>query len=481
MLASLVILAAFLVVAGCCVYISYRIGQVVSPTARALVKRIGDLEAGVARSTAHMRQALAQHRQDSAEETRRILGDHGKTATDHAGFVRRGLEDLGDRLNATRLDLVRDATRLREDIERTLASLRERAQEDAAALARMQSEGLAGLSARIAELGAAADHREERARAMLEGVGADLKAAYAAGAAELQRQTAVHLSDAREALARFEEAAAGQGARLGGVERTVSAAVERGAARQDALQAAVESRLEALGAHLAGQADRLLAEDERLRAAWARLEEDFSSIRQSLVQTSGAVEALKRELIVKVRDGTGAGDVGGLLARALQPDEFERDVEIEPGSGRRVPFAVRLSDNPLTRTWLPVGVLPAIPAFDELVSATVFNDAESVRRSSEAFERAILAAAEDLSVRFICPPRTQNLAVLLVPMEDVLEEIQRRDSLVDAIRRSWHVVVAGPSTLPTLLTGLRTAFMGTTAAPRAGNGHLGTALAADGD
>jgi DNA recombination protein RmuC len=183
-----------------------------------------------------------------------------------------------------------------------------------------------------------------------------------------------------------------------------------------------------------------------------------------------------------VHDVGGSTRVDELFERVLQPNEFERDVEIEPGTNRRVAFAVRLSDNPITRVWLPIATLPAVQGYNELLAATVYSDVDGIKSSSETLERAILAAAGELSSKFVCPPRTLNLAVLLVPTDDLFAEIVRRDSLVDSVRRNYHVVIAGPATLPTLLTGLRMAFMGTSAATvNLPNGPLGPSLAAEGD
>ena len=91
---------------------------------------------------------------------------------------------------------------------------------------------------------------------------------------------------------------------------------------------------------------QLLAFDERLEGSWERLKGDFDAITRSLVQISRAIDVLKNELTVKLEDGGASTAVDGLLERVLEPNEFERDVEIEPGTNQRVAFAVRLSDNP---------------------------------------------------------------------------------------------------------------------------------------
>ena len=91
-----------------------------------------------------------------------------------------------------------------------------------------------------------------------------------------------------------------------------------------------------------------------------------------------------------------------------------------------------------------MGTLPVVQGYDEFIAATVYNDAEGIRSSSGAFDQAILAAAQDLSSRFVLSPGTLNLAVLLAPTNDLFEEIARRDALVDTVRRSFHVMIAGP-------------------------------------
>jgi DNA recombination protein RmuC len=544
MLPSLVVLVVFIAVAGCCIYLSYRVGQVISPASRALAKRMAEMEAVVGRAAADVRGYLAQHRRETGDESKRLREGGAHEMAEQTRLVRRGLEDFGERLNATRVDLARDATRLREDVEGALAGMRERAREDAAELARLHGQAAATMSGQLGNIGSESARRQDRAQAALETMGLELKAAYAASASELREgarqdaaelarlhssavaaiagqigtsagdserrqeraaatleamgndlkaiyaasvgelreRMAADLTQFRAAVAQLSQSAAGQSAQLDALDRTFRTALQESAGKQDAFTAAVGSQLTRFRDEASGQLAEIRAVDQRLEGAWGRLKGDFETIIRSLVQVGRAIDVLKNELTVKVEDTGGRTEVDGLLERVLQPDEFERDVEIEPGSNRRVAFAVRLSDNPLTRVWLPIEVLPAIPVYNEFVAATVYNDVDAIRQASEALERAVLTAAENLSARFIVPPRTLNLAVLLVPVGDVFGEIARRDSLLDSVRRTCNVVIAGPATLPTLITGLRMAFMGTSAGgPALSNGPLRQQATADGD
>jgi DNA recombination protein RmuC len=534
MLPSIAVLAAFVLVAGCCLHISHRVGQTVSPASRALQQRFAELEAAVARAERDLRQSLERHREANAKEAKRLLDEGVRAAEAQARDVRRGLDDFGERLNGARLDFARDAARVREEVQGAVAGLEASTRQETREFGRRQGEALAGISAEIRALGAESERRQERAMAALEAMRAGLEAAWAGSAGELRERVAADLGEARAMLARLSQTIAGQGAdvaeaiagqrtQLDGVEQTLKTALRESAgsqaalsaaiegkqvalhaaitARQDALGTAIESRHDSLGAVLQEKQDalnvavatqfakfrdeasaqlaQLLAVDERLESSWGLLKGDFDAVTRSLVQISRAIDVLKNELTVKLDDGGKAAGVDGLLGRVLQPTEYERDVEIEPGSNQRVAFAVKLSDNPVTRVWLPIGTLPVVRGYNELVAATVYRDVDAMKSSSEAFERSILEAAEEFSARFVSPPRTPNLAVLVAPSDDLFDEIVRRDSLVDAVGRDFHVLIAGPATLPTLLTALRMAFRGTSAGRAATqpNGPRGRALA----
>lgn len=538
MLPSIAVLVAFITVAGCCLYISYRVGQTVSPAPRALQQRFAELEAAVGRSEKDLRQALERHREANAKEAKRLLDEGTRASEAQAQYVRKGLDDFGERLNGARLDFARDSTHLREEVQGAVANLQASTREETRELGRLQSETLASISGQIAAQASESERRQQRAMAALETIGADLEAIYAKSKSELSERVGTDLAGARAALAQLAQAISaqgaqvtqtltGQGAQIDGMEQTIKAALRESAGSQAALSAAIEGKQVALNAAITGKQDalgatierkhdalsaamqekqdalnvavatqfakfrdeasaqlaQLLAVDERLESSWGRLKGDFDANTRSLVQISRAIDVLKNELTVKLDDGGRSSGVDGLLGRVLQPTEYERDVEIEPGTNQRVAFAVKLSDNPMTRVWLPIGTLPVVKGYNEFVAATVYSDVDAIKSSSETFERSILAAAEEFSSKFVCPPRTPNLAVLVAPSDDLFDEIARRDSLVDSVGRNFHVLIAGPATLPTLLAALRMAFRGTSAGRAAAlpNGPRGQMPAAGDD
>jgi DNA recombination protein RmuC len=51
-----------------------------------------------------------------------------------------------------------------------------------------------------------------------------------------------------------------------------------------------------------------------------------------------------------------------------------------------------------------------------------------------------------------------DFAVLFLPTEGLCAEVIRRPGLVDALQREWHIMVAGPTSLVSLLVSLRVGF-----------------------
>ena len=75
--------------------------------------------------------------------------------------------------------------------------------------------------------------------------------------------------------------------------------------------------------------------------------------------------------------------------------------------------------------------------------------AEQLQRSGLRDVEAALPILADL---FRCD------AVMYLPTEGLFAEVVRRPGLMDAIQRECHVMVAGPTTLFTLLTAMRMGF-----------------------
>jgi DNA recombination protein RmuC len=240
----------------------------------------------------------------------------------------------------------------------------------------------------------------------------------------------------------------------------------------DSLQRTVEGRLEAMRADNAAKLESIRATvdeklhktlEERLGASFKlvsnHLEQVFKSVGEMQSLAAG-VGDLKRVLTnVKARGTWGEISLGGVLEQALTAEQYERNVEIRPGSNQRVEFAVRLpgadGDGPL---WLPIDAKFPTEDYERLGDAAERADGAGVEIAGKAIETRIRLAARDICAKYVAPPYSTDFALLYLPTEGLYAEIVRRPGLVDTLQRDWRVVVAGPTTLLALLNSLRMGF-----------------------
>jgi DNA recombination protein RmuC len=241
---------------------------------------------------------------------------------------------------------------------------------------------------------------------------------------------------------------------LDGARRTVEE-------RLEAMRADNNEKLEAMRATVDEKMHHTL--EERLGASFKlvsdQLEQVFKSVgeMQSLAQGVGD---LKRVLTnVKSRGTWGEVSLGGILEQVLSAEQYERNVEIRPGSGQRVEYAIRLpggdGDGPL---WLPIDAKFPTEDYERLLDADERADTVATEAAAKAVEARVRQAARDISTKYVAPPHSTDFALLFLPTEGLYAETVRRAGLVDALQREWRVVVAGPTTLLALLNSLRMGF-----------------------
>jgi DNA recombination protein RmuC len=470
MLATAAVLTLLCAIGAGCAVFGVRALQGMSHKSRLIDRRLARVEAAIVRAETNVRDARARVLDDAFAQSGRALEHSVAAIVARVEALSRHVDDVGERVNGLRLDVLRDGSDLRDEVQDAQRRLEDHRSSDLGELARRNGEALQALSAQLREAGSDNARRQETS---LEQIKSELAGTYASSIEALRGMVSGHVSAVSQAMAGIERRLDEHAALLAGIDQRSTTTLQEGGKRQDALNSAIETQLAALRADAGQVLARLLAIGEQKEGTWSEFRVGLGQVSQSMVQISRAADILNGQLTVALRDPDGPIDINALLLQCLEPDEFARDVEIEPGTQRRTEFAVKLSDNPLTHVWLPIGVLHAVESYHQLVAASISSDAARLSSSSQAFERVVVAAAQALSARFICPPHTMNLAVLFVPVDDICAEIVRRVALIDVLRRDHHVMVAGPATLPTLLIGLRAALQGTTpAAARAGNGAV---------
>ena len=311
-----------------------------------------------------------------------------------------------------------------------------------------------GLDASVARLEQGL--RDEFARARQEsGMGAKLLREEAATSArelreEVQR-TLQHLGD-----------------RLG---VAVTELARKSETQQDALRNTVEGRLDVLRTENTQKLEQMRQTvDEKLQGTLEqRLGASFKMVNDSLTrvhESVGEMQALangvgdlKRILSnVKARGTWGEVTLGNIIEEILSADQYARNVEVRPRSNQRVEFAIKLPGDGETVLWLPVDAKYPTEDYERLVEATERSDLEAAEAALRGIETRVRNGAKDICAKYVAPPHSTDFAVMFLPTEGLFAEVVRRPGLVDWLQRECRVMVAGPTTLVSLLTSLRMGF-----------------------
>jgi DNA recombination protein RmuC len=261
--------------------------------------------------------------------------------------------------------------------------------------------------------------------------------------------------------------------RLENVTTALGVLTEKSEKAQESLRLTVEGRLDAIRQDNATKLDEMRQTvdeklqgtlEQRLGASFKlvseQLEQVFRGIGEMQSLATGVGDLKKMLSNVKMRGAWGEVSLGNLLDQVLTVDQYERNVEVKPGSNQRVEYAIKLpgnddGDGPL---WLPIDAKFQNEDYERLVDASDRGDVEAVEAASKAVEMRIRASAKDICDKYVHPPHSTDFAVLFLPTEGLFAEIIRRPGLVDALQRECRIVVTGPTTLMALLNSLRMGF-----------------------
>jgi DNA recombination protein RmuC len=241
----------------------------------------------------------------------------------------------------------------------------------------------------------------------------------------------------------------------------------------DILKTALEEKLKALQEDNAKQLDLMRATvDEKLQGTLEkRLGESFRQVSERLEQVyrglgemqalAAGVGDLKRVLTnVKTRGTWGEVQLGALLEQVLTAEQYAANVATKDG-GERVEFAIKLpgrSEDKQEIVWLPVDAKFPVEDYQRLMDAQEKADAESAETASRQLENRIRQCAADIGRKYLNPPKTTDFGILFLPTEGLFAEVIRRSGLAEYVQREYRVVIAGPTTLWSLLNSLQMGF-----------------------
>jgi DNA recombination protein RmuC len=264
-----------------------------------------------------------------------------------------------------------------------------------------------------------------------------------------------------------------QKARLEAISSAMGKLSDSNEKKLQELRDTVDAKLQNILVENSSQLDRMRQTvDEKLQGTLEkRLGESFRQVSERLelvhkglgeMQTlATGVGDLKKVLTnVKTRGTWGEVQLGVLLEQVLNPDQFAVNVATKNG-GERVEFAIRLPGQGADReesVWLPIDAKFPLEDYHRLIEAQENADVENVEVAGKQLENRVKACAWDICRKYLNPPKTTDFGILFLPIEGLFAEVIRRTGLTEAIQRECRVVIAGPTTLWSILSSLQMGF-----------------------
>lgn len=258
---------------------------------------------------------------------------------------------------------------------------------------------------------------------------------------------------------------------------TMSAAIaklsESNEKKLEAVRKTVEEKLQSMQSDNAKQLEQMRQTvDEKLQGTLEkRLGESFKLVSERLelvhkglgeMQTlATGVGDLKKVLTnVKTRGTWGEVQLGAMLEQVLNPDQFSTNVATKD-NGERVEYAIRLPGQGADKdevVWLPIDAKFPVEDYQRLIEAQERADADAVEQAGKQLENRVRSCAGDICGKYLNPPKTTDFGILFLPIEGLFAEVIRRTGLTEVIQRECRVVIAGPTTLWSILNSLQMGF-----------------------
>ena len=175
---------------------------------------------------------------------------------------------------------------------------------------------------------------------------------------------------------------------------------------------------------------------------------------------ASGVGDLKKVLTnIRARGNWGEVQLGTLLEQMLTPDQYSKNVQINPDSGERVEFAIKLPGRSASGepVWLPIDSKFPHQSYERLVEAAERGDAAAVKEHGDVLEETIQAEAKKIHDKYVYPPHSVDFAILFLPTEGLFAEVLRRPGICDRTLGE-RIVLAGPTTLAALLSSFQMGF-----------------------
>jgi DNA recombination protein RmuC len=366
----------------------------------------------------------------------------------------------GEKLDGARVESATGAKQLREEVVTTLNSISETMVKTMKDLSVAEKAQLDAFSGKITFLTQTSGEK-------LDGI----RTEFTNGAKQLREEVIAALKGITEATTNtMGELANLQKVQLEAMSTAIVKLSESNEKKLEEIRGTVEAKLQSIQTDNAKQLEQMRQTvDEKLQGTLEkRLGESFKQVSERLElvhkglgemqSLATGVGDLKKVLTnVKTRGTWGEVQLGVLLEQVLNPDQFAINVSTKDG-GERVEYAVRLPGQGLEKdetVWLPIDAKFPVEDYQRLVEAQERADIEGVEAAGKQLEIRVKACAGDISRKYLNPPKTTDFAILFLPIEGLFAEVIRRTGLTEVIQRECRVVIAGPTTLWSILSSFR--------------------------
>jgi DNA recombination protein RmuC len=368
----------------------------------------------------------------------------------------------GERLDGVRAESASGAKQLREEVVATLGSISETMTNTINGLASAQKVQLEVFANLLTSFAHTSGEKLDGARVE-----------SATGAKQLREEVVATLKGIAESNTKtMGELANVQKTQLEAMSSAIEKLSDSTEKKLEAVRLTVEDKLQSMQAENTKQLEQMRQTvDEKLQGTLEkRLGESFKQVSERLEQVhkglgdmqtlATGVGDLKKVLTnVKTRGTWSEVQLGALLEQVLNPDQFAANVATKD-EGERVEFAIKLpgqGDKDET-VWLPIDAKFPLEDYQRLMEAQERADVEAVEVAGRQLENRVKVSAREISEKYLSPPKTTDFGILFLPVEGLFAEVIRRAGLTEVIQRECRVVIAGPTTLWSILNSLQMGF-----------------------
>ena len=222
------------------------------------------------------------------------------------------------------------------------------------------------------------------------------------------------------------------------------------------LQLSNEKRLGELREMVGASLSKTVSEglDSSFQSVSAQLDRVSRSIGEMRALTADIADLRSILANVKNRGTWGEVQLGAIIADILAPSQYEEQFSL--GTREMVDFAVKLPGNgdPI---YLPIDSKFPMDKYQAVVLAESSGDQDAIALTKKALVAEIIKQAKSISTKYIVPGRTTDYAILFVPSEG-LYALLASLNLAFRLQREYRVLLAGPSSLASLLNSLQLGF-----------------------